>query len=56
MKMILFLLSTLPCSLICADNVWLCLLGIAYTGVWLWIANECINAYGRKNRADTDGD
>lgn len=52
LTMIVILLSILPCSLICASNMWLCLLGIAYMGVWMWIANAIVNAYERKDKAD----
>lgn len=58
MKATMFLLSTLPAGLICADNVWLCLLGLAYAGVWMWIVNEKLDAYdeSKQNNADKEID
>lgn len=57
LKLLLLSLSTLPSALICADNVWLCLTGMAYAGAWMWIVYEAMNAYEKKqNHADATGD
>lgn len=56
-KLLLLSLSCLPSALICADNVWLCLLGMAYAGAWMWIVYEAMNAYEKEqNHADATGD
>lgn len=56
MKTMKIVLSTLPCSLVCADSLLLSVMGLSYMGVWLWIVYECMEAYGRKNRADEKAD
>lgn len=53
-KLLLLSLSTLPSALICADNVWLCLTGMAYAGAWMWCVNR---AYEKEqNHASATGD
>lgn len=53
---LVILLSTLPCSLICAGNVWLCLAGMVYAGAWLWCANAILSGYERENQAGAQAD
>lgn len=54
LKLLLLSLSTLPSALICADNVWLCLTGMAYAGAWMWYVNR---AYEKEqNHASATGD
>lgn len=43
-KMLLVLLSTFPCYLICACDLAVCVIGFAYTGVWMMCAYSCLEA------------
>lgn len=53
---LIVLLSVLPSSLICAGNAWLCLVGMAYAGVWMWCANAILSGYERENQAGAQAD
>lgn len=43
-KMLLVLLSTFPCYLMCACDLAVCVIGFAYTGVWMMCAYSCLEA------------
>lgn len=53
-KYILFVLSILPCSLICAQGIWLNVAGFLYMGAWMWIAYALMRDYiDEEDIADT---
>lgn len=56
MKLILFVLSILPCSLICAQGIWLNVAGFLYMGVWMRVVYGLMEKYDGEDYADTKAD
>lgn len=54
LRLLLVLVSTLPCCLICADGIGLNIAGFAYAGAWVWVVYEILKAYERKESTQAD--